>query len=157
MSYTWGSREQPFNISIEDAIFPVTVNLYAALEALRHPYEDRILWTDAIYIDQGNVKRRGHQVRQMNSIYCIAREIIVWLGSSSLDTGIVLDDLRKLEEESVRRARNNWQSTDKRWHNLWDFAQIQQYTSMGRIPSSQYQKVLWEIFHKNWFLRIWII
>jgi hypothetical protein len=41
---------------------------------------DRILWIDVICINQDNLQKRGHQVRQMNKIYEEAEQVIIWLG-----------------------------------------------------------------------------
>lgn len=54
LSYVWGSRKAMQTIWINSCQFSVTQNLYNALENLRQPTEDRVLWVDAICIDQGN-------------------------------------------------------------------------------------------------------
>ena len=60
--------------------WPVTTNLEAALRYLRHESEVRILWIDAICIDQSNVEEKNHQVPLMKSIYSNAEAVQVWLG-----------------------------------------------------------------------------
>lgn len=69
LSYTWGSPDLTESIIVDGYYLNVTSHLYVALQHLRHQDEDRILWIDAICIDQGNVKERGHQVEQMSKIY----------------------------------------------------------------------------------------
>lgn len=54
LSYVWGGRKAMEMIWINSCQFSVTKNLYNALENLRRPTEDRVLWVDAICIDQGN-------------------------------------------------------------------------------------------------------
>jgi hypothetical protein len=54
---------------------PVTDNLSAALKRLRSHDADRILWIDAICIDQDNKKEQGHQVAKMKRIYENAQEL----------------------------------------------------------------------------------
>lgn len=80
LSYTWGSAHKQYDIEISGNTLPITENLHLALQHLRHPEEDRILWIDAICIDQDNVGERGHQVRQMASIYERVVRAIIWLG-----------------------------------------------------------------------------
>lgn len=46
----------------------VRPNLYHLLLDLRYTGEDRILWVDAICIDQNVIKERNHQVQQMAAI-----------------------------------------------------------------------------------------
>lgn len=47
---------------------------------LRKPGQKRILWIDALYIDQNNNKERRHQMAQMSKIYAQAQSVRVWLG-----------------------------------------------------------------------------
>lgn len=78
LSYTWGNAGPPntlFYTQAETSIYvnsspcTITPNLSEALRNLRYEFQDRILWIDAICIDQGNHTERGHQVRQMPAIY----------------------------------------------------------------------------------------
>ncbi len=69
LSYTWGGLEKPYTIEVSGKEMAVTKNLFQALQHLRLDGQDRILWVDAICIDQNNLKERGHQVGQMTYIY----------------------------------------------------------------------------------------
>jgi len=86
LSYVWGSEEKPFSILLDGYSFPVGANLYAALSHLRGPFIERILWIDAICIDQSNLAEKGHQVRRMAEIYAKARTVIIWLGEPTVDS-----------------------------------------------------------------------
>ncbi|KAE9378295.1 HET-domain-containing protein, partial [Stipitochalara longipes BDJ] len=63
--------------------WPVTTNLEAAMRYLRHESEVRILWIDAICIDQSNIEERNHQVSLMKTIYSNAVLVRIWLGRPS--------------------------------------------------------------------------
>src|ERR1700712_1451265 len=56
LSYTWGGREKNVKISVNEREMCITQNLYDAMQHLRFPDQDRILWIDAICIDQENDK-----------------------------------------------------------------------------------------------------
>jgi hypothetical protein len=56
LSYTWGGTEMSAAVRIDGRMLAVTENLYLALQYLRSQETDRILWVDAICIDQGNHK-----------------------------------------------------------------------------------------------------
>lgn len=86
LSYTWGSPDMTETIIVDGYHLNVTSHLYIALQHLRYEDEDRILWIDAICIDQGNKKERGHQVEQMGKIYKEADRVIFWLGSGTFET-----------------------------------------------------------------------
>ncbi|RYP16106.1 hypothetical protein DL765_005307 [Monosporascus sp. GIB2] len=91
LSYTWGGSWKSAEITLNERALRVTENLYSALQHLRFEDRDRILWVDAICIDQDNEKERGHQVGQMRSIYQNAEQVIIWLGSSSNEIDLLMD------------------------------------------------------------------
>jgi hypothetical protein len=51
--------------------------------ALRFVDGPRLVWADAICIDQTNNSERGHQVNIMGEIYRTARNVVVYLGKST--------------------------------------------------------------------------
>ena len=91
LSYCWGSSNVTLDIQVvgiaslrtpESMSLSVTTNLYAALQALRYRDKTRLLWIDAISINQKNLHERNHQVQRMLNIYREAQSVIVWLGRS---------------------------------------------------------------------------
>jgi hypothetical protein len=84
----------------EDEIYstqwPVTTNLEAALRYLRHESEVRIIWVDAICIDQSNIEERNHQVPLMKTIYSNAVAVQVWLGSPSKRSDGAMEILKQI-------------------------------------------------------------
>lgn len=54
LSYVWGNKKARDKIRVDGCRFPVTENLYEALSNLRLPREDRLLWVDAMCIDQSH-------------------------------------------------------------------------------------------------------
>lgn len=96
LSYTWGSLLDKVPILLNGRSFKVTKTLYSALIRLRYLDTARILWVDAICIDQSNLEERSVQVQQMPYIYQCADKVVIWLGEAD-DFEIValaiLDDL----------------------------------------------------------------
>ncbi|KAK5000577.1 hypothetical protein LTR66_000596 [Elasticomyces elasticus] len=60
--------------------WPVTRNLGQALRALRLPDRDRLLWVDALCINQKDNVERGQQVRFMAQNYNACTRDLLWLG-----------------------------------------------------------------------------
>lgn len=79
LSYVWGSEEKPRRVSTDKGDLYITENLYAALLRLRDRSFERIIWVDAICINQDDIEERNHQVQAMASIYAKASRVIVWL------------------------------------------------------------------------------
>lgn len=58
----------------------VSKTLGLALKYLRLPAEDRMIWIDAICINQADGEERSFQVSMMSLVYTNAEEVCVWLG-----------------------------------------------------------------------------
>jgi hypothetical protein len=81
LSYVWGSPTVTNEITCDERRKKVGRNLYDALERLRLPDKDRILWVDALCINQSDNKEKTQQVRIMGEIYKRARRVLIWLGN----------------------------------------------------------------------------
>jgi hypothetical protein len=58
---------------IKDQSVPVTKNLYSALRHLRLHDKVRVLWIDALCINQSDLAERSHQIPYMGSIFSVIR------------------------------------------------------------------------------------
>jgi hypothetical protein len=85
ISYVWGDSDAHRLIDIDGLSLPVRPNLYAALSYFRDKFFDRILWIDAVCINQEDRAERGRQVQEMAKIYRKADRVIVWLGEGVED------------------------------------------------------------------------
>ena len=74
--------------------FPVTLNLQDALSRLRDHFLERIIWVDAICINQKSSEEQGRQVEVMATIYSYAHRVIVWLGEAPEDVDGALENIR---------------------------------------------------------------
>jgi hypothetical protein len=85
LSYTWGDTEKVSSVLLNGTPFPVTRNLEIALRNLRFKQEPegqlyRVLWIDAVCINQDDVEERNLQVSRMGAIYQAVGRVMVWLG-----------------------------------------------------------------------------
>ncbi|KAH6723588.1 heterokaryon incompatibility protein-domain-containing protein, partial [Leptodontidium sp. MPI-SDFR-AT-0119] len=85
LSYVWGehSTEHMIQCSTSGKTIQITPNLDGALRQLRYADRPRLLWVDAISINQGDLAERSHQVRIMQEIYANAKDVVIWLGAGS--------------------------------------------------------------------------
>src|SRR5207249_4499105 len=96
ISYTWGDPSMTRAIDCAEQTLQVTLNLYSALQNLRHTDRERILWADAICINQENVKERSQQVGLMAKIYSQSNGVLIWLGEETEDVKYSLSAIEKL-------------------------------------------------------------
>ncbi|RFN55300.1 hypothetical protein FIE12Z_553 [Fusarium flagelliforme] len=153
LSYVWGSYTACYEIITDGKIMSITASLHDALIHLRQPNEDRILWIDALCIDQSNIKERSHQVNHMGEIYRKSHNVIVWLGYVSGDAVVMKTIVDEYTKQLPSGAFENWSRGDQRWRDQWQEAE----KSLG---ISDYTKVLngLNMFTTNpWFTRVWVL
>src|SRR4051812_36530342 len=103
-------RPEPEQQLMEVIGYPVTRELGLALKYLRRP-QDRILWIDAICINQEDHEERNHQVQMMALIYNSAAQVCVWLGEDNDDSAMAIlfvREIMKLENfDSISENKDN--------------------------------------------------
>ncbi|EEU43833.1 uncharacterized protein NECHADRAFT_30322 [Fusarium vanettenii 77-13-4] len=155
LSYAWESDDKCDMINVNGRVLHITRSLHGALQHLRHRKNDRILWADAVCIDQNNIMERGHQVAQMGSIYKKASNVIVWLGSVDKDVGLLISALRSLQLKVSPQPFKQWQLRDDRWRDAWE--ELHGGDISGGSFHLQLSNGLDMLTRKPWFTRVWII
>ncbi|RAL02265.1 HET domain-containing protein [Aspergillus ibericus CBS 121593] len=79
-SYVWGSPARSRSIILNGCSFLIMESLHTALLHLRDTQLDRVLWVDAISINQDDDSEKSKQIPLMRMIYAQARRVVVWLG-----------------------------------------------------------------------------
>ena len=102
LSYVWGDPAAVCDIDINDTAAKIGANLHAALHSIRNNTKFRVIWADALCINQSDNEEKSWQVEQMAAIYSRARATISWLGPSSKDSELGLESLIELENKTSR-------------------------------------------------------
>jgi len=98
LSYVWGDPLITRPIKLNCQPYQVTENLEVALRRLRHVDRVRILWIDAVCIDQRNPREQEHQIGLMKDIFEGCASCIVWLGEEDDETERALDSLHWMQD-----------------------------------------------------------
>ncbi|KAH8802456.1 heterokaryon incompatibility protein-domain-containing protein [Xylogone sp. PMI_703] len=101
LSYHWGPMTPTRPIIVGGASFQVTENLAIVLRHLRLRDERRIVWIDALSIDQNNNIEKSEQIAQMREIYSRAASVISWLGPSGSGSNLAMQWIRKYGGQSL--------------------------------------------------------
>lgn len=80
LSYVWGTQHHENPVYVAGQPRTVTVNLYQALQHLRYTSSERVMWIDALCIDQTSFSERTHQLQTMRTIFEQAARTTIWLG-----------------------------------------------------------------------------
>ncbi|KAK3938481.1 ankyrin repeat-containing domain protein [Diplogelasinospora grovesii] len=157
LSYTWGSAtileditiwERTEGSAIKETKKKIGTNLHAALRYLRTETRDRVLWIDAICIDQSNEEEKTDQIGQMRLVYEEAEQVLIWLGQSNEDIDMIMDSMARLHKE----ASTNYVRLE--------IAGPIFRQQLEDTHSTEYLKLLngfRELLRRPWFQRVWII
>ena len=157
LSYTWGSDTTPDTIKMNGKQLRIGANLHLALLDLREPFIDRILWIDALCIDQSRDEERGHQVQRMGKIYSQATTVVIWLGTATEETNVLLDTLKFFHRvTSTQYACKNWTLSDHRWTDPWSTTRAKMSDGYPQLKQQQ-QTSLETLLARPWFKRVWVI
>jgi hypothetical protein len=97
ISYTWGDYSDPNGtIVLNGQVLKTTLNLYAALMAYSYTDRVRVLWADAVCINQMDAAEKAQQVSIMSDIYSMAKTVQVWLAPHSQATNTALEFMKQL-------------------------------------------------------------
>jgi hypothetical protein len=165
LSYVWGAVDDtlPLNIGRRphgiittiQAIFQclglrpfglqkqITRNLHSALRHLRLKDKERVLWVDALCINQSDNLERGHRVSRMSSIYGQASRVVVWLSEGWDGSDLAMDFLEQLGQDADLHL---------------DPSRIPYVTVSGlTLESSELREHLIRIFAVAWWKRTWTV
>lgn len=138
LSYTWGDASSRRVIFINRRKLKVTGNLETALRHLRYTHDERVIWIDALCINQEDILECNQQVTKMREIYSRAAKVVVWLGPASYNTNLVFDFLA--EASSKKREIEDWLPKT--------------FKNSGRTKS---WKAMYDLATRDYWKRVWII
>lgn len=81
LSYRWGNQQDRRRIQLCGFSHEITKNLFTALHYLRYEDRERIMWIDALCINQENNAELNHQILHMQKIYSQAVRVVAWVGT----------------------------------------------------------------------------
>ncbi|KAK2730266.1 heterokaryon incompatibility protein [Colletotrichum kahawae] len=93
----------------------ITHNVTSLSRCLRRESEARVLWIDAICINQANITERNDQVQRMRKIYSRARVVVIWLGPATEGDGSdrAIAFLNQMGQSQNHRSNTESQRTMK--------------------------------------------
>ncbi|KAK0656185.1 heterokaryon incompatibility protein-domain-containing protein [Cercophora newfieldiana] len=164
LSYVWGTGGKSSSIRVNGAPLAITDSLSSFLHRIRPATESRVLWADAICINQDDIEEKSLQIRLMAIIYRTARRVLVDLGEESEDSSLAVDLLDRVWKKHI------WSGLVYDMHgnvlspeivaiylgvNLPDRAEA----LADELPpddSPQWISTV-NFFRRAWFTRIWVV
>src|SRR5690242_6972957 len=153
LSYTWGDPDDKSTIVCNEGTVSIPRNLAEGLRVLRRPDRLRILWADAVCINQKDPKERGSQVQLMSRIFSEASRVLAWLGHGQpsmirMTFGYICAALNRKDKSTF--ANYKWQGREVNVFGGED--------EISRTPPYEpTQTALEHLFESPYFRRGWII
>ncbi|KAK4570254.1 hypothetical protein LTR86_002334 [Recurvomyces mirabilis] len=149
ISYAWGDTKLKSDIFIHGRATPVGYSAVQVLRRFRERDHDRVLWIDAVCINQRDDEERSQQVAMMAAIYSRCTGVLIWLGEddgfaarASLTVDAVVEDA-KLHTDDLRQ-----------------FASIMYNETGSRLKAVDLEKLIdlepfYQLCSRPWFTRLW--
>lgn len=132
LSYVWGDPINRLSIQFNAVLeFPITRNLHVALTYLRDETSPKVLWVDALCINQDHANEKPHQIQLMGEIYKSATETCIWLGPESDTSELAIEIIRSLDGDNLSNPANS--------------------------PSLDGINAIAELQKRPWWSRVWVI
>ena len=106
LSYRWGDSERTDSITVNGCLVGITKNLDRALSSLRLPDRPRLLWVDALCINQSDNAEKATQVARMGAIYRHAETVAIFLGMPKARSYHLFDFLERVGEHAATTGDN---------------------------------------------------
>ncbi len=154
LSYAWGNDKLCQRLFCNKSAIKITQSLFDALIHLRHPKAARMLWVDAVCIDQNNNDEKIEQLPHMKDIYQHANQVVIWLGLADDSTGQALSLIRLAahclrQESGQSMPRPSFRSREpfnKERNRQRGFPPIEDLESWLPVVA---------LFARSWFSRCW--
>lgn len=156
LSYCWGDPTVTRQLNCSGQIVDVTTSLHDALSDLRHPTCKRLLWVDALCINQADNDEKSKQIRLMGEIYSQARQVLIYLGRSDHSVEGALESISLLD----KKFRPLYFKGPFLLKNMGPARGVLIDTLLRKKPFSE-DEIDWDrilrLLSRPWFQRTWVV
>ncbi|KAH8800161.1 heterokaryon incompatibility protein-domain-containing protein [Xylogone sp. PMI_703] len=108
LSYVWGNTRDASPMILDRTPHHITKNLECALRYLRYKESPRVLWVDAICINQNDPDEKSQQVPIIGEIYSRASKAHAWLGEADREIDCIYNILQDDLDDDMLHEEFNW-------------------------------------------------
>ena len=158
ISYVWGDHAIKYSISCNNVDIGITRNLYDALLHLRLPHMPRLVWVDAICINQHDIEERNQQVSIMHRIFRHASMVAVWFGRDGGENlHLAVAAINSIYQRCLEHAAAQNSSLAKLSFSHLESVTIVENTPLDDAFDSETWISLYHFFARPWFERVWCV
>jgi hypothetical protein len=155
LSYVWGPQDKLSQIICNGQPFKVGINLYTALERVRHDDQVVTYWIDAICIDQTNIEEKSRQVQLMQYIYAGAQAVHIWLGPKDKTSNLAFYIVGRICEHVALTMPYGGPRPVTRLREYPKEVRESYPNALGTNRTGY--KALLQLISRPWFTRVWVI
>ncbi|KAI3316589.1 hypothetical protein HD806DRAFT_423915 [Xylariaceae sp. AK1471] len=153
ISYVWGDLHDVVSITCDGISTNITTSLHWALVRVRLLDRPRVVWADALCINQNDTQERNRQVTLMGHIYAKARFVLACMGQDAQDAAHQVASLVNQYEPILVRIGDSdvyreFDSPDMR--RFWGHV-------VGADGHVERWRHLGDLLQRSWFRRAWVL
>ncbi|RMZ18085.1 hypothetical protein D0860_00089 [Hortaea werneckii] len=107
ISYAWGTSKERKTIVVDDFSLEVPVSAERAIRRMRLRDQSRVLWIDAVCVNQADTNEKNHQVGIMAEIYSNTLQGLIWLGEADDSTEKALESIETAYADSCAETNSS--------------------------------------------------
>jgi len=157
LSYTWGNLKEGRPITLDGNLFRVRENAESALRYLRNIKKERVIWVDAICINQTSLPGRNKQVLLMKDIYGKAQKVCVWLGELTEGASLGINFLLNRNLSLGWQQRKIDREHGRIMHPWKPFGGAVATMTRVELLREQTAGEIRELLDRPWWKRVWIV
>ncbi|KIV99187.1 uncharacterized protein PV09_09140 [Verruconis gallopava] len=150
ISYAWGNVVSEHPVFLGKHEIQVQQSAYLALHEFRFLDKPRLIWMDALCIDQSNVAERNQQVNMMRNIFGKAKQTLIWLGASDSSDEEAVQLLRDIDREIGIKIFGSQRHRTSEARQLQCNIRATHLAEDSRIS-------LRALLGRDWFRRVWVL
>lgn len=163
LSYTWDEsqtsekvyiwQKSSANVNNVDSLqfLHSRINLLIALKYIRLINTSRVIWADAICIDENNIAERDQQIAHMRQIYNHVAQVLIWLDFENESIFMTLKTIERLSADILLTENH---------HNCKIILESETEVVERRFKKSKFTSQHWtsldQLIRRLWFERLWI-
>ncbi|OCK78086.1 HET-domain-containing protein [Lepidopterella palustris CBS 459.81] len=126
VSYTWGDPSAVIPVIISEITVSITRSVENVLRRFRFANSVRLLWIDALCINQNDIAERAVQVKLMDRIYSRASRVLIYLGEADHRSDRAMDAIaeRKTSTGSIQNLVLEFFETRQWFQRVWVLQEV---------------------------------
>lgn len=152
ISYAWGDATIRQDIVCNGHQLSITTSLHGALQWVRQEDRVRVVWADAIAINQSDDEERASQVVLMYDIYANCQRVLAWLGPEGDDSDKAVIFIREAAKQIC--AKSESKSISELYYEGNNVPSL----DLAILPDAQDPcwRAVGALYARSYFCRLWV-